>query len=208
MMANLKKIAARINALSIRERFLLFAAAIGVLGALTDYFFISPLLAQQKALVAQLDKKSTDMDLIREKVDAEMMSRSVSRSSELRAAAAEVQRELDAIERDIADLNGNSAGATPVATMLNRVMQRSDKVAIVRIAQLGAGAQAVSPPPTGAPTVRGGLEITLSGSFPDLLDYLASLERSLPQARWAALNLKADTQPAQLTVRILTGSGS
>lgn len=208
MNAKLKALAARVNALSMRERFLLFAAAVGVLGAATDYFFISPLLAQQKALVAQLDKKSTDMDLIREKVDAEMMSRSVSRSSELKVAAAEVQRELDTVEREIADLNGNTAGATPVATLLNRVMQRSEKVAIVRVVQFGAGAQAASSPPTGMTTTRGGLEITLSGPYPDLMEHLAALERSLPQVRWAALNLKADTQPTQLTIRIITASGS
>ena len=206
MNAKLKDLAARVNALSVRERFLLFAAAIGVLGALTDYFFISPLLAQQKALVAQLDKKSTDMDLIREKVDAEMLGRSVSRSSELKLAAAEVQRELDAVEREIADLSGSSASATPVTTMLKRVMQRSDKVAIVRVAQTGPGAQQV-PRPTGTAADRGGLEITLSGSYPDLMEYLTSLERSLPQARWAGLTLKADAQLVQVSVRLVTGGG-
>jgi len=208
MMANMKKLAARINALSIRERFLLFAAAIGVLGALTDYFFISPLLAQQKALVAQLDKKSTDMDLIREKVDAEMMGRSVGRSAELKTAAADVQRELESVEREIAELSGNGANATSIPAMLHRVMQRSDKVSIVRVAQLGVSAQGAPSPPTGTQANRGGLEITLAGSYPDLMDYLSSLEKSLPQARWAALNLKADTQPAQITVRLVTGGGS
>ena len=210
MNAKLKKLSMRVNALSLRERFLVFAVAIGVLGALTDYFFVSPLLEQQKAVVAQLDKKSTDMDLIRERTDAEMMSRSVGRAAELNAALAQGQREIDAVEGEIATLGGKGAGAVAVSSMLARVMQRTEKVTIVRIVQLGAshGGPGAPIPPANSPSARGGFEITLSGNYLDLMAYLGALEKSLPQARWAALNLKADTQPAQVTVRVITGGES
>ena len=36
------------------------------------------------------------------------------------------------------------------------------------------------------------------------MQYLALLEKEMPQARWGNLVLKAETMPVQMTVRILT----
>lgn len=210
MMARVKLLAERINALTVRERFLLFAALIGILGAVTDAVFITPLLKQQKALVAQIDRKSTEMDILREKVDAEVMSRSLGRAAELATGLAEVQRELLDVEREIAGMSAIGRDPVAMSALLGRVLRQTEKVALVRVIQAGSDSAVVLPV---AGTViastanRGAIDVTLAGNYLDLLDYLASLEKSLPQARWGGVRMKAEAMPAQVTVRIVTGQG-
>jgi MSHA biogenesis protein MshJ len=201
MKKRINRIAAKVNALSVRERFLLFAVIVSLLGALTDTFFISPLMEQQKALVAQLDRKSTDMDALREKVNAEVLKRNLGRAAELTTGLAATREELAAVEREIAALFASSSDPVAMSALLGRVLKRSDKVALVRVVQ--ANADAVG---TTQSAARGAVDITLSGQYLDLVEYLAALEKALPQARWSAVRLKADASPTQVTVRIVTGA--
>lgn len=203
MKENWTRLAKWVNGLTLRERSLVFTTLVGLLGALTYILFISPLLEQQKILVAQIDSKSSAMDKQREAVNLEMLKRGRDRVVELNAGILRVQENIDETEREIATLSASGADAAAISTMLNRVLRRSDKVTLVRVAQVGADG---STPATarGAGTGRGGLDITLSGSYLDLMEYLASLEKALPAVRWGALWLKAESSPAQLTVRIVT----
>jgi len=196
-----------VNGLTLRERSLVFTALVGLLGALTYVLFISPLLEQQKILVAQLDSKSSAMDSQREAVNLEMLKRGRDRFVELNADILRVQADIDATEREIAALSASGADAAAISTMLNRVLRRSDKVILVRVAQVsveGSTAATARGAGPGSGTARGGLDITLSGGYLDLMEYLASLEKGLPTARWGALWLKAESSPAQLTARIVT----
>ena len=200
------KLAARINAMTVRERFLLFACVIAVLGLITEIFFISPLLDKQKVLVAQIDKKSSEMDLQREETNLEMLKRGRDNVKELNAGLLKVQEDINAVEKEIALLSTNGVDAVAVSAMLRRVLRHSEKVGLVRVVQVAPEMT----PNASAPvqdTNRTGLDITLSGSYLDLMEYLASLEREMPQARWGAILLKADALPAQLTVRIVTSGG-
>jgi MSHA biogenesis protein MshJ len=206
MMAQIKRLFARINALNVRERFLLFAVSVSILGGATDFFFITPLMNQQKALVAQLDQKSTDMDVLREKVNTEVLQRNLGRAAELAAGMRETKAELDAIDAEVASLGAVSADPVAMSALLSRVLKRSDKVTLVRVVQANTDASPPTPMPTGAmQPSRGAIDITLAGNYLDLLDYLAALEKSLPKSRWGAVRLKADAGMAQITVRIVTG---
>ncbi len=205
MNTGLKRVASKINALTVRERFLLFAVSVSVLGALTDTFFISPLLEQQKALVAQLDRKSTDMDALREKVNAEVVKRNLGRATELATGLEATRQELATVEREIGTLLAASSDPVAMSALLGKVLKRSDRVALVRVVQ--ANADAPNAIQSGAtPAARGAVDITLAGQYLDLVEYLAALEKSLPQARWSAVRLRADAGPTQVTIRLVSGA--
>lgn len=206
MMDQWKRLTARVNALTLRERFLLFAGVVAVLGAITEVLFISPLREQQKTLVAQIDKKSSDMEIRADEINLELLKRGRDRATLLNADILRVQADLDAVEREIAALSASGGDAVAMSAMLARVLQRSEKVGLVRIVQVGADV-ARAAPAASAGITRGGLDITLSGGYLDLMEYLAALEKALPRARWGALRLNADAVPAQVTVRIVTTAG-
>ena len=197
------RLATRVNALTLRERFLLFACVIAVLGTITELLFISPLVDQQKILVEQIDKTSSKMDEQRGNTNMEVLKRGRDHLSELNAGTLKVQADIDLIEREIAALSTTGADAVAISTMLRRVLRRSDKVTLVRLVQVGTELSAVAPVGAQAAT-HGGLDITLAGSYLDLMEYLTLLEKELPQARWGNFVLNAETIPVQVTVRILT----
>lgn len=197
------RLAARINAMTMRERFLLFACVIAILGAITQAFFISPLISQQKVLVAEIDKKSSEMDLRRDETNLEILKRNRDQIIELNSNTLKVQSDLASVERDIAALSTTGADAGAISTMLKRVLRRSDKVTLVRVVQVGTDLSAIVPAGTQA-AARSGLDITLAGSYLDLMDYLALLEKELPQSRWGTVVLKAETVPVQVTVRLFS----
>jgi MSHA biogenesis protein MshJ len=209
MMALWKRLTARVDSFSLRERVLLFACVVVVLGVLTDLIFVEPLVAQQKLVARQIDQKSADAEAQRDKLVAQLRQRDRQRAIVLDAETRKLQAEIDVIEREIAALN-TAGEATQVQSILGRVLRRTDRVTLVRVVSAGAegGAAAiVSANAASAPAPKGGLDITLVGGYLDLMDYLAALERALPNVRWGAVHFKADAVPAQVTVRIVTQAG-
>ena len=203
MMALWLRLASRVNSMTLRERFLLFACVIAVLGGVTHLLFISPLIEQQRVLVEKIDKKSSEMDMLRDETNMEMRKRSRDYTTDLSARALKVQADIDLVEQEIAALTAKGGASREVSAILNRVLRRSDKIALIRVVPVGTELSAM--PQGGArPTGRGGVDITLSGNYLDLMVYMAQLEKDLPQARWGALVLKAEPMPVQLTIRLLT----
>ncbi len=204
MKARWERIMSRMNAMTLRERFLLFAVVVVVLGVLTNELFIAPLTRLQGQRAEQIDKSSAAMEVLRSRIEAELAERRRGRVAELGAEIGRVQDELDAVEREIAALSGASSDTAALKAVLTRVLGRTDKVALVRVTTSAPG----SAQPAGAGAASGGgLDITLGGGYLDLMEYLASLEVALPQARWSALRFTAETAPAQVTVRIVTTRG-
>lgn len=199
------KLATRVNAMTLRERFLLFACVIAVLGAITNVLFIAPLTAQQKLLVAQIENKSAEMDMRIDETNAQIMIRRRDRMNEVNAAALKLQADIVLVEQEIAALSMSSVDTAAVSTILKRVLQRADKVALVRVLPVGAELPSAAVAGARAATAAG-LDITVAGNYLDLMQYLALLEKEMPQARWGNLVMKADTMPVQLTVRILSAA--
>ena len=190
----------RVNAMSLRERFLLFAVVMAVLGALTDALFIRPLTRLQTERAAQIEKQAAALDQQRNRLELQLGESRRARAAELEAEVAKTNREVEAIEREAAALAAGASNAEALRTVLTRVLRRTDRVALVRVSTAESTAAAVP----GIAPASVGLDITLAGGYLDLMEYLAAVEAALPHARWSALRFTAETAPAQVTVRIAT----
>lgn len=201
------QLSTRVDALTLRERFLLFACVTAVLGTLTYLLFIAPLGAQQKRLVEQIENRSAEMDRRIDEANAQISVQRRDRMSEINAAAVKAKSEIGVLEQEIADLSTGSVDAAAVSIILKRVLQRADRLALVRVLPVGNELPSASTTVarTASATVTG-LDMTVAGNYLDLLQYLALLEKEMPQARWGNLVMKADTMPVQLTVRIFSAS--
>jgi MSHA biogenesis protein MshJ len=197
--------ATRVNAMTLRERALLFVSVVAALGAATHLLFIAPLTRLQAQQAAQLDVRSADMEQQIARNQLEILERRRDRARELATGIAGLQGELDELEREIAALSRNASEAVALPAMLRRVLRHTDKVALLRVASAGdAGA---APAAGAAGLSGGGLDITLSGGYLDLMEYVATLEAALPLARWSALRVSAETVPARVSVRMVTPRG-
>lgn len=190
----------RVNAMSLRERFLLFAAVMAVLGALTDVLFVRPLTRLQSQRAEQIERQSAAMDERRVRLERDLARSRSARVAELEREIEAVQGEVAALEDEIARLSAGATDIEALRAVLQRVLRPTDKVALLRVTT----AEAAAAPAAGALSPGIGLDITLGGGYLDLMEYLAALEAALPHARWSALRFTAETAPAQATVRIVT----
>ncbi len=200
MKAHWLKLAVRIDALSLRERFMLFIGILAALALLTFQLFISPLMTQQNILVAQLDKKSSDMNLQQAQTNLEMLRRGRDRAKVVAVEMAKAQADIDMIETEIASMAVVPVDAAAISAMYTRILKRSDRVALVSMAQASTEPVAVA---NADPNRRSSIDVTLSGKYQDLVEYLFALEKTLPQARWGGVWVRAEPAPTQVTIRIV-----
>jgi MSHA biogenesis protein MshJ len=197
MTANWEKLVARVNAMKRRERLLLFAAIVILLGAVTNQLFISPLTRLPAQRAREIDSSSEAMEAQRVKLEEALAGSRRARMAELEGQIAAAQSEIEAADRGIASISASATDEAALRAVLTRSLQGTRKVALLRVSTAEAAAGS-------APASGRGVDITLGGDYLDLMEYLAALEAALPQARWSALRLTAETTPVQVSVRIAT----
>lgn len=178
--------ARRIDALSLRERAMLFLGVVAVLALLFDTLVLTPLSARQKLRSTTQAQQSTELAQLREQFVA--LSQNVEDPGgrlrvQIDAARAERER-LDAALRSAA---GSSAG---LPGMLQRLLAQQPGLVLEKLALLDD-----NPSLAALPALPGiswqGLELQVQGSYGDLQRYLQALERELPGLRWGELRLDA-----------------
>lgn len=191
MKALLQQQALRINALTLRERAIMFISLAAALVAATDALVLSPRQAEQKALAQQLRQQSSDMDALRAQVAGPALAdtpqaRLARELLQLRTRQAEVNAE---IQRRA----GSGASAMRLPTLLERVLRRHDRLTLVRLATLAPTVTSNTPNTTTTPKPGAlplqGVEIVLRGPYPDLVRYVAEAEQAMPGLRWGELHI-------------------
>jgi len=196
VIARWEKLVARVNAMKRRERLLLFATIVILLGAVTNQLFIAPLTRLQAQRAREIDTSSEAMEAQRVKLERSLAGSRRARMAELEGQIAAAQSEIEAADRAIASISASATDEAALSAVLRRSLAGTRKVALLRVSTAEAAA--------GAPASGRGVDITLGGDYLDLMEYLAALEAALPQARWSALRLTAETTPVQVSVRIAT----
>lgn len=196
-MARWEKLVLRVNAMKRRERLLLFAAIVVLLGAVTNQLFIAPLTRLQAQRAREIDSNTEALEAQRMKLEQALAGSRRARVAELEGQIAAAQSEIEAADRAIASISASATDEAALRAVLTRSLQGTRKVALLRVSTAEAAAGS-------APAAGRGVDITLGGDYLDLMEYLAALEAALPQARWSALRLTAETTPAQVSVRIAT----
>lgn len=219
MKAQWERLCARFDALLFRERALVALALVGGIVFLGHVFFVEPQLlraeqqrkrmAAQQAELAQLQAQVTSMEGMQRDPDAAN-----------RAA-------LERMRADIGQLDGRLKGFEQtlvppdrVAALLEDMLKRNRNLRLVALRTLpvssvierkepakASGEAAAEVPAGTANLFRHGVEITIQGSYGDLLDYIAQAERLSGHLFWSSLNLAVREYPrTTLTLTVYTMS--
>ena len=200
--------AARIDALSLRERVFLFLSVIVCGLALADVMWLSPAQVAHKQLTQRFAKQNAELTQARNELKTQV--RPVDAGQAMRDEIVAVKNRLDLVNQGIQDVFPAAADATPLAQALVQLLRRHEGLLLVRTsavapqAAVAATAQAAATG-TGALPVgltRQGLELTVSGPYHELARYVQALETALPQVRWGGMKLKSEKQPPELTLQL------
>lgn len=196
----------RINALSLRERVFLFLSIIASCMALADVLWLSPAQVAHKQLMQRFEQQSADLQRARDELKTVVPPVDVGRAARDEIAA--VKTQLDSVNLTIKEVLPDTAKATPLAQALTHLLRRHSGLTLVRTSAVAPEVSSIKPgQAAGAVALpvgltRQGIELTVSGTYPDLTRYVQTLESEMPQVRWGVMQLKSDKLPPQLTLQL------
>ena len=209
-----EKLAAKIDALSLRERLLVFAALAFVLISLIHVLLIDSLLAEQKKLAGQVTQQQEKMKEIRGRLDALLQARKSDADSPLRQRLNQIRQQIAEGDAYLQNRRSQLVEPEQMADLLQQVLLKNSKLQLLSLQTLPAAPLAektAKPEGAGAAAVpdmqiyRHGVQLTIRGNYLGLLHYLAELEQ-LPSAMyWGMARMNVVQHPdAELTLTIYT----
>lgn len=203
----------RIDALSLRERVLVFAAAVAVLLAPVYVFLIEEQSKAEQRLSDGIARRQAELKTLESQLTKLATTRAADPDRPLRERLAEVRRQLAETEAAIAQEERKFTAPAQMKAVIAEMLARNPRVQLValrsvptttiaeaRTVEQRGGAQPAAANPGAAPAgerlvYRHGLEVTVNGAYLDLLAYLRDLERLPTQLYWGALALDASRYP-------------
>jgi MSHA biogenesis protein MshJ len=174
--------------------------------ALADVLWMSPAQLAHKQLKQRFDKQSADLQRARDELKT--IAKPANRGSSVSDETAVIQARLDEVNQSIKNVLPLAADATPLTQVLVHFLSRHEGLTLVRTvvtAPESPGAKAPATPGAPSPAAqltRQGVELTVSGPYPELVNYVQTLEKALPHVRWGSMKLKSDKLPPELTLQL------
>lgn len=208
----LNQVVAKIDAMSLRERTLIFLAAAFLVVSLIDSLLLSPLLAKQKNLSGQVEQQQERMKALQAQIVVLIDAKQADTHSPQRERVRMLRQQLADGEAYLKERRDNLVPPEQMAALLEQVLNKNKNLQLVALNTLpptlfiepagGLGAQAVS----GEKQVfKHGVQLVVRGSYADLLHYLTVLEGMPAKMYWGMARLEVVQHPvAELTLTLYT----
>jgi len=211
----------KIDDLSLRERALIFAATAFILVSLVNALLLDPPLAQQKILSGQIVQQQEKMKEIQAQLEALMQAKRSDENSPIRQHLQHIKQELSESGIYIKGLHDRLVPAEKIPDLLEQVLKRGGSLQLVNLKTLpltplmekdadkkdtgGAYAAPAAAAEGGRQIFKHGVQITVRGSYLDMLNYLVALEHFPSQMLWGMAQMKVVQYPvAELTLTVYT----
>ncbi len=192
------KLAARIDALSLRERAFLFLTLIVLSMLLANMLWLAPVQALHQQITQRFTAQDAELQRLRDEL--KNSSAETGPGQQVREELVQVRERLAAVNQEIAQMPMAKVGETPLTKVLVHFLRRHEGLVLVRTATLAPEIRAGQGATTGM--TRQGLELTVAGPYHELARYVQTLERALPALRWGTMKMNSDRQSAQLTLQV------
>jgi len=222
MNALIEKYAKRLDALSRRERIMVFAAAAVAILALFYLPGIGPALERSKLMRAQiLDQNNQIVAATAQKAELERALKT-DPDIAVRARIAEKRKQIAEIDTQLAGLQRTLVSPQTMGAVLQQLVDRDHRVRIVRLQNLApaplieregqtgakpaaaAAAASASAQAGGRHVYKHGVQVVVEGSYLDLLAYVARLEQQPWQVYWGKTVMSADYPKVRIELTLYT----
>lgn len=208
MKARIEQLRLRIDALSLRERGMLFLVIVAVLYMLAQLALFGPLEMQQKDALQRIGLLQKEIAAFDEQTQAILRRQSVDPD-------ADNLRQQQQLTAQIAALDGQIGGAVQgliapqqMARVLEEVILRQSGLTLLRIESLAAQPLIETPqgePPLNAGIWRHGVRLEFKGDYQAALAYVRELQALPWTLYWDELEIAMDKYPqARITIVVHT----
>ncbi|HZP93785.1 MAG TPA: hypothetical protein VFB20_13000 [Burkholderiales bacterium] len=187
--------AARIDAATLRERVMMFAAAALVLITVMHSLFIEPELREQRRLSAQQVERQEQSTKLQAELQKLALARREDPNIEARKRIDALQAELGQLNAAIAEEQKKFTSPDQMRAVLEEVLGQNRRLRLMDLKTLPAAPLAESKAGADKLIYRHGLELTLNGTYLDLLSYLTALEKISAQMYWGSMELSVAEYP-------------
>ena len=217
-----EKISAKLNAMSMRERTLVFATVAILMLSLLNILLLEPLLVRQNSLRSQLSQQQQQMNEVQSQIAALVQENSPSAHTPQRNQLNQIRQEIAEGKAYLKSNREKLVQPEKMAEHLRQLLTKNSRLQLVSlqtlpvtplIEQLSAkGAEqarveqtTVSLAALDKQVFKHGVQLTLRGNYLDLLQYLSALEKLPQQMFWARAQLSVVQYPsAELTLVLYT----
>jgi MSHA biogenesis protein MshJ len=205
MKQRLAALAARIDALSLRERALVFLTLAAVLVLGWQSVLMDGLEARQTRLVTEIGRIQKDAQTIDEQMQQLLEQRVADPDAQNRRRLIELEAGIRAADERLGGAVRGLVAPSEVAAVLEEVLTRQGGLRLVTLETLPAAPLLPAETGEGAGVYRHGLRLVLEGSFQGALDYLRALEGLGRALYWDAVSLETLDYPrARMTIEVHT----
>ena len=213
MQVQLNKVVAKVDAMSLRERALIFAAAAFLLVSSIDALFLEPLLVKQKMLSARVVQQQEKMKEAQSQIAALLQAKQADANSPQRERIRVLRQQIADGDAYLRDRRDKLVPPEKMAQLLEQVLNKNDRLKLVALNTLpvslliepSADAPASQAAGLERQIYKHGVKITVRGSYADLLQYLTALEKLPTQMYWSVAKMDVVQYPAvELTLTLYT----
>jgi MSHA biogenesis protein MshJ len=216
-------VAARMDALSLRERGMVFGATIAVLAFAGHTFVLMPQDAKQAALRTQIEQQQAASAAIDAEITARVEGSRIDPDAQSRTRLSTMQQEMGQLGSELLALEHGLVPPERMGPLVEGILRANGRLKLVSMRTLpaeplaapGATAATAAPaaPATPAPVAGGdvpllyrhGVEVTVRGNYLDMVDYMSTLDAMPTRMFWGRAQLDVETYPtARLTLTLHT----
>ncbi|TFW30979.1 hypothetical protein [Massilia horti] len=220
MRARLLQLAARIDALTQRERILLFATVVAVLYMAFKGAVLGPIERKQAALRTQISQQHDAIVGIDAEITQKIQAYQLDPNAPARERLSAVKEESNRLDENLRAMQKGLVAPERMGTLVGTILRANGKLRLVSMKTLPTGSLAdLAADKTAAPSVedrnaarkgadllyRHGVEVAVRGNYLDMVDYMNALESMPTQLFWGKAQLDVEEYPtSRLTLTLYT----
>ncbi len=205
-------ISGKIDAMTLRERCILFGATAGVLIYMVFFFYLNPSYAKQKLMLKTMSQQRDMIAGVEAEISQTMLAHTMDPDAAERARLATIQAQAKTLSDALMALQQGMVPPERMTGLLEQILRAHPSLRLTSLQTLPENAAVAAPVKAGEAAAappellhRHSVELVLEGSYPDMVAYMAALEGMQGQIFWGSAAMKVDKHPtATLTLVVYT----
>jgi MSHA biogenesis protein MshJ len=201
----LQRYADSIDAMALRERVLLFSAVALVLVTLLQVFLLNPVLTRRNMLSTQIAQQEDETKAIQAEIQALVRPKPPDQDALNREKIKKLRAQIAQLDHEFQEQQEQFVPPEKMAAMLQSMVAKNPKLQLLSLRNLPSAALSAKGETGAAPerakatrtheVFRHTVEISVEGSYFDLLDYVSALEHLPQRVFWEGLELNVAQYP-------------
>ncbi len=170
------------------RRKLAFLAILVLFAFSMHLFFMEPLLSEQKSLSNRIARNDAQLKGVNAAIENQLNANLTDPDLDNRRRISELKKQLADADASLSTMQQKLMTPKKMSDLLEKVLKENPRIRLVQF-------HSISDSSGKSVLYRQGVNLTLRGSFPDLMEYLSELKNLPWQIYWDKMEFRVDDYP-------------